>query len=199
MPNSIDTFPVEGRQADAALVREIAELIRSALNLEVSADGSIRTRRSTRKAGPDSMTSWKWHSRLKRYGFRLDDDQTTCIFRSLNNQLPRRGAGEVTAAARAARTTAAVLVSVAFGRAHGHRKGSPRSAPSSRSFRYGVAPLFVRRSRHRAAAIAALALAVFGAFLAFLRSSCTTGPLLRRARGRPAPARSPIQAHAASR
>ena len=38
MPMSIDNLPVQGNQADSALVREIADLVVSALNLDITAD-----------------------------------------------------------------------------------------------------------------------------------------------------------------
>ena len=89
MPNSIDTFPVEGRQADAGLVREIAELIRSALNLEISAD-EIDPQAPLYKEGLglDSIDILEVALVVsKRYGFKLkDDDQDNVrIFGSLNN------------------------------------------------------------------------------------------------------------------
>src|SRR5215470_9622021 len=89
MPNSIDTFPVEGREAHEALVREIAELIRSALNLEVSAD-EIDPEAPLYKEGLglDSIDILEVALVIsRRYGFKLkDDDQDNVrIFRSLHN------------------------------------------------------------------------------------------------------------------
>ena len=87
MPNSIDTFPVEGRQADAALVREIAELIRSALNLEIAAaDIDPQAPLYKEGLGLDSIDILEVALVIsKRYGFKLkDDDQDNVrIFQSL--------------------------------------------------------------------------------------------------------------------
>ena len=89
MPNSIDTFPVEGRQADGALVREIAELIRSALNLEISADEIDPAAPLYKEGlGLDSIDILEVALVVsKRYGFKLkeDDQDNVRIFRSLNN------------------------------------------------------------------------------------------------------------------
>ena len=89
MPNSIDTFPVEGRQADAALVREIAELIRSALNLEISADEIDPAAPLYKEGlGLDSIDILEVALVVsKRYGFKLkeDDQDNVRIFRSLAN------------------------------------------------------------------------------------------------------------------
>jgi acyl carrier protein len=89
MPNSIDTFPVEGRQADGALVREIAELIRSALNLEIAADEIDPAAPLYKEGlGLDSIDILEVALVIsKRYGFKLkDDDQDNVrIFRSLDN------------------------------------------------------------------------------------------------------------------
>jgi acyl carrier protein len=89
MPNSIDALPVEGRSADAALVREIAELIRSSLNLEIPA-GDIDPAAPLYKEGLglDSIDILEVALVIsKRYGFKLkDDDQDNVrIFRSLDN------------------------------------------------------------------------------------------------------------------
>ena len=89
MPNSIDTFPLEGRQADAALVQEIAELMRSALNLDIPAS-EIDPNAPLYKEGLglDSIDILEVSLVVsKRYGFKLkDDDQDNVrIFRSLNN------------------------------------------------------------------------------------------------------------------
>ena len=89
MPNSIDTFPAEGRPADAALVREIAELIRSALNLEMTADEIDPSAPLYKEGlGLDSIDILEVALVIsKRYGFKLkDDDQDNVrIFRSLDN------------------------------------------------------------------------------------------------------------------
>ena len=89
MPNSIDTLPLQGREAHGALVREIAELIRSALNLEISA-GEIDPAAPLYKEGLglDSIDILEVALVIsKRYGFKLkDDDQDNVrIFRSLDN------------------------------------------------------------------------------------------------------------------
>jgi acyl carrier protein len=89
MPNSIDALPVEGRSADAALVREIAELIRSALNLEIAAaDIDPAAPLYKEGLGLDSIDILEVALVIsKRYGFKLkDDDQDNVrIFRSLDN------------------------------------------------------------------------------------------------------------------
>ena len=89
MPNSIDAVPVEGRSADAALVREIAELIRSSLNLEISAaDIDPAAPLYKEGLGLDSIDILEVALVIsKRYGFKLkDDDQDNVrIFRSLDN------------------------------------------------------------------------------------------------------------------
>ena len=89
MPNSFDTIPVEGSRADAALVREIAELIRSALNLEIMADEIDPSAPLYKEGlGLDSIDILEVALVIsKRYGFKLkDDDQDNVrIFRSLEN------------------------------------------------------------------------------------------------------------------
>ena len=89
MPNSIDTFPLQGRQADGAHVGEIAELIRSALNLEISADEIDPAAPLYKEGlGLDSIDILEVALVIsKRYGFKLkDDDQDNVrIFRSLDN------------------------------------------------------------------------------------------------------------------
>ena len=89
MPNSIDTYPVEGRQADGALVREIAELIRSALNLEIPADKIDPAAPLYKEGlGLDSIDILEVALVIsKRYGFKLkeDDRDNVRIFRSLDN------------------------------------------------------------------------------------------------------------------
>lgn len=89
MPNSIDALPAEGRQADPALVREIAELIRSALNLEIAAD-AIDPQAPLYKEGLglDSIDILEVALVIsKRYGFKLkeDDQDNVRIFKSLAN------------------------------------------------------------------------------------------------------------------
>ena len=88
MPNSFDTIPVEGSRADAALVREIAELIRSALNLEIMADEIDPSAPLYKEGlGLDSIDILEVALVIsKRYGFKLkeDDQDNVKIFRSLN-------------------------------------------------------------------------------------------------------------------
>ena len=89
MPNSIDALPAEGRNADPALVREIAELIRSALNLEIAAD-DIDPQAPLYKEGLglDSIDILEVALVIsKRYGFKLkeDDQDNVRIFKSLAN------------------------------------------------------------------------------------------------------------------
>ena len=89
MPNSLDRVPVEGRPADPALVREIAELIRSALNLEISADEIDPAAPLYKEGlGLDSIDILEVALVIsKRYGFKLkeDDQDNVRIFRSLDN------------------------------------------------------------------------------------------------------------------
>ena len=89
MPNSIDTFAVEGRRADAALVREIAELIRSALNLEIPVEEIDPAAPLYKEGlGLDSIDILEVALVVsKRYGFKLkeDDQDNLRIFRSLDN------------------------------------------------------------------------------------------------------------------
>jgi acyl carrier protein len=88
MPNSLDKVPVTGQPADAALVREIAGLIVSALNLDIT-DAEIDPEAALYKEGLglDSIDILEVALVVsKRYGFKLrDDDQDNIrIFRSLN-------------------------------------------------------------------------------------------------------------------
>jgi acyl carrier protein len=89
MPNSIDSIPVDGRPADAALVREIAELIRSSLNLEIAADEIDPAAPLYKEGlGLDSIDILEVALVIsKRYGFKLkeDDQDNVRIFRSLEN------------------------------------------------------------------------------------------------------------------
>jgi acyl carrier protein len=87
MPNSIERLPVEGRDADPALVRELAELIVSALNLEMGAE-EIDPQAPLYKEGLglDSIDILEVALVVsKRYGFKLreDDQDNVRIFRSL--------------------------------------------------------------------------------------------------------------------
>jgi acyl carrier protein len=89
MPNSIDRLPVEGREADPALVRSLAELIVSALNLEIAPD-EIDPQAPLYKEGLglDSIDILEVALVVsKRYGFKLreDDQDNVRIFRSLAN------------------------------------------------------------------------------------------------------------------
>ena len=89
MPNSIDRLPVEGHEADPALVRELAELIVSALNLEIAAQ-EIDPQAPLYKEGLglDSIDILEIALVVsKRYGFKLreDDQDNVRIFRSLAN------------------------------------------------------------------------------------------------------------------
>jgi acyl carrier protein len=88
MPNSLDNIPVNGHPADAALVKEIAGLVVSALNLDIS-EGEIDPDAPLYKEGLglDSIDILEVALVVsKRYGFKLrDDDQDNIrIFRSLN-------------------------------------------------------------------------------------------------------------------
>ncbi len=87
MPNSLENKPFNGHQADPELVREIAGLIVSALNLDV-ADADIDPDAPLYKEGLglDSIDILEVALVVsKRYGFKLkDDDQDNLlIFRSL--------------------------------------------------------------------------------------------------------------------
>ncbi len=88
MPNSLENIPLGGHPADAALVKEIAGLIVSALNLDI-ADSEIDPEAPLYKEGLglDSIDILEVALVVsKRYGFKLrDDDQDNIrIFRSLN-------------------------------------------------------------------------------------------------------------------
>lgn len=85
MPNSL---PLNGHDVDPALVREIAGLIVSALNLEVSgADIDPEAPLYREGLGLDSIDILEVALVVsKRYGFKLkeDDQDNVRIFRSLN-------------------------------------------------------------------------------------------------------------------
>ena len=88
MPNSLDKVPVNGLDADPALVLEIAGLVVSALNLEVAA-GDIDPAAPLYKdgLGLDSIDILEVALVVsKRYGFKLkeDDQDNVRIFKSLN-------------------------------------------------------------------------------------------------------------------
>ena len=87
MPNSQDNAPLNGRPADPALVREIAVLIISALNLDVTQE-QIDPEAPLYKEGLglDSIDILEVALVVsKRYGFKLreDDQDNVRIFRSL--------------------------------------------------------------------------------------------------------------------
>jgi acyl carrier protein len=89
MPNSQDHAPVNGQAVDPALVQEIAGLIVSALNLDVTQE-QIDPEAPLYKEGLglDSIDILEVALVVsKRYGFKLrDDDQDNVrIFRSLNS------------------------------------------------------------------------------------------------------------------
>jgi acyl carrier protein len=88
MANPLENKPVTGHEADPALVREIAGLIVSALNLEVT-EAEIDPAAPLYKEGLglDSIDILEVALVVsKRYGFKLkeDDQDNAKIFRSLN-------------------------------------------------------------------------------------------------------------------
>jgi acyl carrier protein len=89
MPNSLENVPVNGHEADPALVREIAGLVVSALNLEVTQDEIDPAAPLYGEGlGLDSIDILEVALVVsKRYGFKLkeDDQDNLRIFRSLNN------------------------------------------------------------------------------------------------------------------
>jgi len=89
MSNPLENVPVNGHDADPALVREIAGLIVSALNLEVSQDEIDPAAPLYKEGlGLDSIDILEVALVVsKRYGFKLreDDQDNVKIFRSLNN------------------------------------------------------------------------------------------------------------------
>jgi acyl carrier protein len=89
MPDTPENAPVNGQQADPALVREIAGLVVSALNLEVpESDIDPEAPLYREGLGLDSIDILEVALVVsKRYGFKLkDDDQDNVrIFRSLNS------------------------------------------------------------------------------------------------------------------
>lgn len=89
MPNAPENAPVNGHEADPALVREIAGLVVSALNLDV-AEGDIDPAAPLYREGLglDSIDILEVALVVsKRYGFKLkeDDQDNVRIFRSLNS------------------------------------------------------------------------------------------------------------------
>ncbi len=89
MPNSIDSIPVEGHQVDPALVREIAGLVVSALNLDIDPDQIDPSAPLYGEGlGLDSIDILEVALvASKRYGFKLKDEDrdNMRIFSSLNN------------------------------------------------------------------------------------------------------------------
>ena len=88
MPNSVENVEVDGRQADPALVLEIAGLVVTALNLEVKPEAIDPAAPLFRDGlGLDSIDVLEVALVVsKRYGFKLkeDDADNARIFRSLN-------------------------------------------------------------------------------------------------------------------
>jgi acyl carrier protein len=89
MPSSIESLPMNGHPADAALVREIAGLVVSALNLDVT-EGQIDPEAPLYKEGLglDSIDILEVALVVsKRYGFKLrdDDKDNVHVFRCLNS------------------------------------------------------------------------------------------------------------------
>ena len=88
MPDSMEKTVLDGREADPALVREIAALVVSALNLETTADAIDPAAPLYREGlGLDSIDILEVALVVsKRYGFKLkeDDKDNAHIFRSLN-------------------------------------------------------------------------------------------------------------------
>ena len=87
MPSSQENVPLHGRAADAELVKEIAELVISALNLEVTAAEIDPQAPLYREGlGLDSIDILEVALVIsKRYGFKLkeDDQDNAKIFGSL--------------------------------------------------------------------------------------------------------------------
>jgi acyl carrier protein len=87
MPNSTENIEVDSHQADPALVREIAGLLVSALNLEVAPEAIDPQAPLFRDGlGLDSIDILEVALVVsKRYGFKLkeDDADNARIFRSL--------------------------------------------------------------------------------------------------------------------
>ena len=88
MANPLENKPVSGQEADPALVHEIAGLIVSALNLEVTgAEIDPAAPLYKEGLGLDSIDILEVALVVsKRYGFKLkeDDQDNVKIFRSLN-------------------------------------------------------------------------------------------------------------------
>ncbi len=89
MPNSLENVPANGHEVDPALLGEIAGLIVSALNLEISAS-EIDPKAPLYKEGLglDSIDILEVALVVsKRYGFKLkeDDQENVKVFRSLES------------------------------------------------------------------------------------------------------------------
>lgn len=89
MPDAPEKAPLNGQEADPALVREIAGLVVSALNLDVAeADIDPDAPLYREGLGLDSIDVLEVALVVsKRYGFKLkeDDQDNVRIFRSLNS------------------------------------------------------------------------------------------------------------------
>jgi acyl carrier protein len=89
MPNAPENIPLNAHEADPALVREIAALIVSALNLDVAESDIDPDAPLYREGlGLDSIDILEVALVVsKRYGFKLkeDDQDNVRIFRSLNS------------------------------------------------------------------------------------------------------------------
>ena len=89
MPNPLETAPAGAPSADPALVREIAELIVSALNLDLGADEIDPQAPLYREGlGLDSIDILEVALVVsKRFGFQLraDNEDNVNIFRSLRS------------------------------------------------------------------------------------------------------------------
>ena len=89
MPNSLDQVPINGSAVDPALAREIAGLIVSALNLDVTeADIDPKAPLYKEGLGLDSIDILEVALVVsKKYGFKLkeDDQDNVKVFRSLEN------------------------------------------------------------------------------------------------------------------
>lgn len=89
MPNSLENVPVNGHDVDPALIREIAGLIVSALNLEIApSDIDPAAPLYKEGLGLDSIDILEVALVVsKKYGFKLkeDDKDNMRIFRSLGS------------------------------------------------------------------------------------------------------------------
>jgi len=88
MQNPLDNFPLEGREADPALIREIADLVVSALNLEIdAAEIDPNAPLYAEGLGLDSIDILEIALVVsKHYGFKLkeEDRDNVSMFSSLN-------------------------------------------------------------------------------------------------------------------